>query len=467
MRRAFEVMAAIAGDRSYRSRSRPVAKSANALSLIRMLCEENTPMPNIARFSERSSQRLGRRKNTYVTILSLVLLTSLSGLSQTAAKKPVEPAAKKEPEIKEELTLTNGDKLTGKLLDSTGTEVKFKSDLAGEVTVKWDDIKELKSKRDFAVVPKDLKDARDSAMVPQGAIQIGEKGITVSPVPATKTGKSEGPPASEAKAGAAREAAAKEIPTSKIASVVDDVTYKKEINRKIGFKSGWDGHITTATSMIFSTQNSSLFQVDTALKRTIPTVTWLDPKLRTTLDFTLSAGKTTQPGTETTITNIFHVGAERDEYFTPRGYYLQVFSLDHNYSQGLVLQQNYGGGLGATLFKRTDRALDITADLHYENQQFNATANVEELTLHLIGSTLTEVYTRKWGKLQFNEKLLADVAWNNGSAFSASGTSSLRLPVYKKLAFSVSTIDNFLNNPQIGYKKNSFQFTTGIAINLH
>jgi hypothetical protein len=30
----------------------------------------------------------------------------------------------------------------------------------------------------------------------------------------------------------------------------------------------------------------------------------------------------------------------------------------------------------------------------------------------------------------------------------------------------VSTIDNFLNNPQIGYKKNSFQFITGFALNL-
>ena len=59
--------------------------------------------------------------------------------------------------------------------------------------------------------------------------------------------------------------------------------YQKEINKKIGFSSGWDGHITTGTSMIFSTQNSSLFQVDTALKRSVPTVSWLDPKLRTTV----------------------------------------------------------------------------------------------------------------------------------------------------------------------------------------
>ena len=400
--------------------------------------------------------REGRVHSMLPVTLAFLLLTALSGLAQSATKEPVKPEAKKEPEIKEELTLKNDDKLTGQLLNSTGTEIKFKSDLAGEVTVKWENVKELKSKRDFAVIPKDVKDARNSAIVPQGAIKIGEKGIVVSPI--------SGP---ETKPAAAKEAIAeKEIPTSKISSVVDDATYQKQIQRKIGFRSGWDGHITTGTSMIFSTQNSSLFQVDTALKRSVPTVSWLDPKLRTTLDFTLSAGKTTQPGTETTITNIFHVGAERDEYFSPRGYYLQVLSLDHNYSQGLVLQQNYGGGIGATLFKKKEAEFDITADLHYENQQFNATANVEELTLHLIGSTLTEVYTRKWRKLQFDEKLLADIAWNNASAFSASGTSSLRMPVYKKLAFSVSTIDNFLNNPQIGYKKNSFQFTTGFALNL-
>jgi Protein of unknown function, DUF481 len=424
-------------------------------------------MLRIARFPRGYFHSLSRKKKTHAATLYLLLFTALSGLGQSVTRKPAEPATKKEPEIKEELTLTNGDKLTGQLLNSTGTEIKFKSDLAGEVTVKWENVKELKSKRDFAVVPKDVKDARDSAMVPQGAIKIGEKGIVVSPVLATKPDIGASPAGSEAKAGATREtAAAKEIPTSKIGSIVDDATYQKEIHKRIGFRSGWEGHVTTGTTMIYSTQNSYLFQVSTALKRSVPTVNWLDPKLRTTIDFTLSAGQTSQPGTETTITNIYHAGGERDEYFSPRGYYLQVFTLDHNYSQGLVLQQNYGGGVGATLLKSKHAEFDVTTDLHYENQQFNATANVEELTLHLIGSTVTEAYTRKWGKLQFDEKLLADIAWNNASAFSASGTSSIRMPIYKKLAFSISTIDNFLNNPQIGYKKNSFQLTTGFALNL-
>jgi Protein of unknown function, DUF481 len=426
-------------------------------------------MPHILRFPDGYFHPLGRRKKAYEATLSLLLFTALSGLGQSAATKPAEPATKKEPEIKEELTLKNDDRLTGQLLNSTGTEIKFKSDLAGEVTVKWDNVKELKSTRDFAVVSKDVKDARNSAMVPQGAIKIGEKGILVSPISTGKPEINAQPAGPKAKPGAptTEVAAAKEIPTSNIANIVDDATYQKEIDRRIGWKSGWDGHINTGTSMIFSTQSSYLFQVSTALKRSVPTVNWLDPKLRTTVDVTLSAGQTSQPGTETTITNIYHVGTERDEYFSPRGYYLQVFTLDHNYSQGLVLQQNYGFGVGSTLFKTKDAEFDVTADLHYESQQFNATANVSQLTLHLIGSTLAEAYTRKWGKLQFDEKLLADIAWNNASAFSASGTSSIRMPVYKRLAFSVSTIDNFLNNPQIGYQKNSVQFITGFALTLH
>ena len=426
-------------------------------------------MPLIARLPECGFRPLGRTRKTLATTLSLLLLTALSGLAQSTTKTPAKSAAKNEPEIKEELILKNDDRLTGQLLNSTGTEIKFKSELAGEVTVKWENVKELKSKRDFAVVPKEIKDARNSAMVPQGAIKIGEKGILVSLLSTAKPEISAVPAGPNSKSGVTtpEAAARKEIPTTKIAVIVDDATYQKEIHKRIGWKSGWDGHITTGTSMIYSTQNSYLFQVDTALKRTVPTVSWLDPKLRTTINFTLSAGKTTQPGTAETITNISHVDAERDEYFSPRGYYLQGLSFDHNYAQGLVLQQNYGLGIGSTLFKKKGSEFDVTTDLHYESQHFNATANVSQLNLDLVGSALTEAFTAKWGKIHFDEKLSADIAWNKASAFSASGNSSVRMPVYKKLSFSVSTIDTFLNNPQVGYKKNSFQLSTGFALNFH
>ncbi len=420
-----------------------------------------------ARLSEGRLPIFGRTQRTAAT-LSLVLVTTLSGLAQ-AAKKPVKPEAKKEPEIKEELILKNGDRLTGQLLNSTGAEIKFKSELAGEVTVAWNNIKELKSSREFAVIPKDVKDTRDSAAIPQGGIKIDEKNIVVSPTVPAKPESAAPKSKTEEKEDASSKqvASAKEIPSTKIGYIVDDASYQSEIHRKIGFKSGWDGHIDTGSTMIFSTQNSYLLVVSTALRRSVPTVSWLDPKLRTTVDFNLSAGRTTQIGEPETITNVYHVGAERDEYFSRRGYYLQVTTFDHDFSQGLVLQQIYGAGIGATLVKKPTREFDVTADLHYEGQKFNATANVSELNLQLIGSSITEAFEQKWGKVQFNEKMLANIAWNNANAFSATGTTSVRMPVYKALGFSVSIIDNFLNNPQVGYQKNSLQFSTGFALSLH
>src|SRR5580693_7282287 len=157
-------------------------------------------MHSIARFPEASLVPFLRGRQL-VTILSLLLLAALSGRGQSAAKQPAEPATKKEPEIKEELTLKNGDRLTGQLLNSTGTEINFKSELAGEVTVKWENVKELKSKRDFAVVPKEIKDARNSAMVPQGAIKIGEKGILVSLLSTAKPEISAAPAGPNSKSG--------------------------------------------------------------------------------------------------------------------------------------------------------------------------------------------------------------------------------------------------------------------------
>jgi hypothetical protein len=204
--------------------------------------------------------------------VSLLFLTAPSGLGQSAAKKPIKAATEVKAEIKEELTLKNGDRLTGQLLNSTGKEIKFKSDLAGDVTVAWENVKELKTKRDFAIVPKDVKNARDSASVPQGAINIGEKGIVVSAVSAIEAEASTTPTKAETKPSvSANEAAVtKEVPASKVAFIVDDASYLKEIHKKIGWRSGWDGHVTTGTAMIFSTQNSYLFQVDRRLNVRFP-----------------------------------------------------------------------------------------------------------------------------------------------------------------------------------------------------
>ena len=57
-------------------------------------------------------------------------------------------------------------------------------------------------------------------------------------------------------------------------------------------------------------------------------------------------------------------------------------------------------------------------------------------------------------------------AWSILNDYSAAASGSIAVPVYKRFAFSTSLADTFLNNPPPGFKKNSFQLTTGLTYTL-
>jgi hypothetical protein len=168
------------------------------------------------------------------------------------------------------------------------------------------------------------------------------------------------------------------------------------------------------------------------------------------------------------VTSIFHAGLERDEYRSPRLFVLGHTSFDHNFGQGLELQQVYGGGFGYTAFKNAKQELDLKLDMQYEKQQyFSSTSDGVTTTtppVNLIGSTLFEGYTRHMAhKVLFTESASVLPGWNILSDYSANLTAALTIPVYKHLSATVSVDDAFLNDPAQYYKKNSFQFISGVT----
>lgn len=107
--------------------------------------------------------------------------------------------------------------------------------------------------------------------------------------------------------------------------------------------------------------------------------------------------------------------------------------------------------------------MDVKADLHYEEQDFQTASSNQEL----IGSTLSEAYHRNMPrKLVFTESASVLPAWNNSSAYSANALLGLVMPVFKRLGLTVTSTDNFLNHPSAVYKKNSFQFVTAASYSL-
>jgi hypothetical protein len=376
--------------------------------------------------------------------LRLLLLSLISGICAGAVfAQP--PAAKAAPDV---IVFTNGDQLTGTMERGVGDKIVFKSDLVGEVTVSMDKIKELRSNGSFVVLKKDEKITRTSKQ--PGKITYADNAVTVT----TSSGS------------------AKAIPTKDLTYIVGQADYDKEVTSNPGFLTGWQGTITGGATVVRSTQNSTNLTAGVALIRAIPTVPFLPMRTRTTFDLLETYGKLTEPTIPQTTpptptamakTNIFHAEAEHDRYFSSRLYGLVGTSFDHNFSQGLNLQQIYGAGVGFTVITNAKQELDVKADLHYERQNFQPPT----VSDNLIGSTFAELYHRNLpAKIVFTESGSYIAAWNNFSDYSAIAAAGLQLPVYKRFGLNINVLDNYLNNPAFGYNKNSFQFVTGVTYSL-
>ena len=347
-------------------------------------------------------------------------------------------AAKPQPDV---LIFTDGEKLIGQLESAKGDSVVFKSDMAGEVTVAWSKIQELRTSRPFAVIRKDVKLAKhmDVSQVPQGNVAMTDQKIAV-----------------EAAAGAPRT-----VPVADAGFVLPQPEFEKAMNRNAGLFQDWGGAVTAGASLVHATQVASTFTGGIALVRTEPTESWLLPSTRTLLNFSATYGKVTEPGTSIK-TAIYHAGAEEDKYFSSRLFGFGQAAFDHSYSQGLDLQQMYGGGLGWTAYKTAAAELDVKAAMSYIHQNFSAGASES-----LIGSTFGEIYTRKFQHgILLDEQISFTPAWNNTSAFFGTGSVSLAFPVHKRLSLALGSLDTFLNNPPPGFKKNSFQFTASLTYAL-
>ncbi len=396
----------------------------------------------------RTAGRLFLRRllNTLPALLpaALVLTVAVPLHAQTPAATP--PGT-------DVILFTNGDQLTGKLLREVSGSVVFHSDIAGDVTVTWDKIKSIHTGQQFAVIQQGQHVTRKTADadIVQGNVRVEDDQVKVT----------------QGTSGAS-----KDIPVKDAQYVIDKDTYTKELRGHPGFFSGWNGSLTAGATLVEATQNSRGFTGNAALVRAIPSVDWLDPRDRTIFDFTGAYGQVTQPGTAGTKTNIIHFDAEHDWFISPRFFFLVDASWDHNYSQGLSLQQVYGGGIGYTVIKEPKQQLDVKLDVHYERQQYFVTPNVIPIppltpSKNLIGMDFGDTYMLKLAHgLVFNQGAVITPAFNQTNAYSAVATAGLLFPVYKRFGFSVGALDNFLNDPAAGSKKNSFQFTAGVTYSL-
>jgi Protein of unknown function, DUF481 len=368
--------------------------------------------------------------HTMFVLLPSLLMAASALLAQAAAGS----SPKTSPDV---LLFKNGEKLVGQLESATGSSVTFKSEMAGLVTVEWSKVQELQTSDTFAVVPKGvtLRRANETSRVPRGTLTVRENRLEIAGQGGTP----------------------QHMPVADVSNVVNAAAFENAFRRH-SFFSDWKGGATLGISLTEATQKNQTISSALNFVRSVPTENWLDLRSRTTVEFAQAYGKLTQPNVPSVKTDLIHAGLEQDWYLNPRVFAFARAVFDHSFSQGLDLQQRYGGGLGFVLLKGINEELDFKASLDYIDQRFQ----IASLNQQLFGSSFSETYTKMFTrKILFNEQAGITPAWNNTNAYSAFASAALTFPVYRHFGLTISALDNFLNNPPPTFKKNSFQLTVG------
>lgn len=331
------------------------------------------------------------------------------------------------------LVFSNGDEIAGELVRGDASACVFHSDMAGTVTVPWANVRELRTTEAFVVVAKDGSVRQGELLVSGGLIEISSD---TAPQPAFLAPQ------------AAR-------------MIVDPKTYTAAVTARPQLWNGWRGQVSGGFSQVSATQSSSSYTSNVELQRPVPSLAWLPQRANTIFHFQGAYGQLSQADKPTVKTSIFTSSLEQDQDISARLFLFANAELDHNLSQGLELQQAYGGGLGWKLLQTNLTQLSLKADLHLTRQRFLSVARQE-----FLASSFSETMRHNYGRLVWTQDLSLTPSYTNGLAYQMSGLSSWAVPVYHALSLNFTVVDSYINNPQPGFLKNSLQISTGLQFSV-
>lgn len=172
---------------------------------------------------------------------ALLLLAAVCGL--LGATLPAQQPAKAAGDV---LIFVNGDQLTGKLERVVSGSVVFKSDLAGEVTVSLDKVKELRSPTSFVALRKDQK---NRPLPAAGAVELSAGSVTLTRPDGT----------------------AETLGAGQLGFLMDQETFERESRPKSLFR-GWAGTLNGGATLVRSTQIATTLSGSASLVRAVPQI---------------------------------------------------------------------------------------------------------------------------------------------------------------------------------------------------
>lgn len=325
--------------------------------------------------------------------------------------------------LADQVTMKNGDRLTGAIQKSDAKTLTLKSDYAGVLTLPWDAIASVKSDKPLNVVLKEGKTI-------QGTVQTEGTSVEVA-------------------AGGAKQ----EVPAADVTAIRDADEQKAwERLQHPGWLELWNGAINFG--LAGTTGNSETSSLTAGLAAARQTTT---DKLTTYV--AAVKGSATLNGVSANTAQAIRFGWAYNHNLTPRLFVTGFNDWENDKFQDLNLRFVLGPGLGYSLIKSDRTSLALVGGGDFSHAHFHAQPNMnaaEAFWGNDFGLKLTKISSIVEGFRMFND-------------LSQTGQYRMNLDVgaatqlKKWLVWNVTMSDRFLSNPVAGLKKNDFLYSTGIG----
>ncbi len=242
--------------------------------------------------------------------------------------------------LADQITLKNGDRLTGKIVKSDGKTLVVHTEAAGDVTLQFSAFQEIKTDQDLHVTLKDGKTAVGPVTTTDGKIDIATK------------------PAGTVEAATAD--------VTVIRNDAEETAYQKSLHP--GLMHGWNGGANVGFSL--ARGNSETENLALAFNAAHPT---LHDKI--TL-YATSIDTKNELASPSTVANLETGGFRYDRNVNPRLFVFGAADYMANALQYLDLRQVYSGGFGFHAIKSAQTALDILGGGNYTHETYSNGAPV-------------------------------------------------------------------------------------------
>jgi putative salt-induced outer membrane protein YdiY len=335
------------------------------------------------------------------------------------------------PLLADQIVLKNGDRLTGTIQKSDEKALVIKTEFAGEVTVQWPAIQDLKSDQPLHVGLKDGKTVMGPVTTTDGKLEI-----------ATKS------------------AGTVEAPKESVVVIRSDAEQSDwEKLQHPGLLQGWTGGLNVGFGLTAGNSETKNLAVAFNGVRT-----GLHDKLSLYAGSVYSTNDLATAATRVTA-NTNRGGARYDRDITPRlfGFVNTDFFTDA--LQDLNLRSVVGGGLGFHAIKRPDTTLDILGGINYTRENYTQLAPLPRLIHNFAAAQIGDELMHKIGK----STVVLQRAYffpnlSDSGEYRATFDFGTVTKISKWLGWQNTFGDVYVTNPPTGKKKNDVVFTTGLNV---